>query len=82
MTRLVPMQYDSTTLARYVGLFQQVFPKSAGFSIAYLSWLYQQNPEGPAIGFDAWEGHDLVAHYACIPCRVELEGFATRAMLS
>jgi hypothetical protein len=82
MTRLVPMQYDSTTLACYVGLFQQVFPKSAGFSTAYLSWLYQQNPEGPAIGFDAWEGSDLVAHYACIPCSVELEGVATRAMLS
>lgn len=82
MTRLVPMQYDSTTLALYVGLFENAFPKSARFSVAYLSWLYQLNPEGLAIGFDAWEGDDLVAHYACIPCRVELEGVPSRAMLS
>ena len=82
MTRLVPMQYDSTTLARYVGLFKDAFPKNAGFSVTYLSWLYAQNPEGLAIGFDAWEGHDLVAHYACIPCMVELEGVPTRSMLS
>lgn len=82
MTRLMPMQYDSTTLALYVDLFGNAFPKSAGFSVTYLSWLYQQNPEGLAIGFDAWEGDDLVAHYACIPCRVELEGIPTRAMLS
>jgi len=82
MTRLVPMQYDSTTLARYVALFADAFPKSAGFSTTYLSWLYQQNPEGLAIGFDAWEGHNLVAHYACVPCMVELEGVPTRAMLS
>ena len=82
MTRLVPIQYGSTNLARYVGLFEQAFPKSAGFSATYLSWLYEQNPEGLAIGFDAWEGPDLVAHYACIPCMVELEGIPTRAMLS
>jgi GNAT superfamily N-acetyltransferase len=82
MTRFLPIQYDSTTLTRYVGLFEQAFPKSARFSTAYLSWLYQQNPDGMAIGFDAWEGRDLVAHYACIPCMVELEGVPTRAMLS
>lgn len=82
MTRLLPMQYDGSTLTRYVGLFGHAFPKRAGFSVAYLSWLYHLNPEGLAIGFDAWEGDELIAHYACIPCRVEFEGVPTRAMLS
>lgn len=82
MIHLRPMQHDDAALAHYVALFENVFPKSARFSETYLAWLYRANPEGLAIGFDAWQGDSLVAHYACIPCSVELEGGAARAMLS
>lgn len=80
--RFEPARYDRATLAQYVRLFESVFPQSARFSVAYLEWLYQANPDGLAIGFDAWEGETLAAHYACIPCSVEFEGQMIRAMLS
>jgi GNAT superfamily N-acetyltransferase len=82
MIHLLPMGHDAATLDQYVALFAQVFPKSANFSSAYLTWLYQANPDGLAIGFDAWAGGTLVAHYACIPCWVDLEGVPVLLMLS
>jgi hypothetical protein len=39
--------------------------------VDYLEWLYFENPNGPAIGFDAFDGDLLVAHYVCIPIWID-----------
>lgn len=78
-----PVQFDDDTLVSYVDLLTQCFPKAPTFTLKYLHWLYVKNPEGMAVGFDAWDGHKLVGHYVCIPCKVQFaEALEGRALLS
>uniref|UniRef100_A0A7C2NC31 GNAT family N-acetyltransferase n=1 Tax=Thermoanaerobaculum aquaticum TaxID=1312852 RepID=A0A7C2NC31_9BACT len=68
-------------LQEVVALLTTVWPK-AGFDLSYLRWLYRQNPVGVAIGFNAWYGSSLAAHYVVIPCRVIFDGGEVKAALS
>ncbi len=61
---------DSSRFNLYVELFLSVFPKFK-VNIEYLNWLYLENPLGSFVGFDAMENGKVVAHYACIPTRIE-----------
>jgi GNAT superfamily N-acetyltransferase len=45
------------------------FPQSK-INSAYLNWLYFSNPLGNVVGFNAFDGEVLAAHYACIPTRI------------
>jgi Acetyltransferase (GNAT) domain len=76
------IRFDAATLSQYVSLFSACFPKSANFNVAYLDWLYNKNPDGPAVGYDAWDGDRLVAHYACVPVKVAVAGQEVWALLS
>jgi hypothetical protein len=50
-------------------------------SIEYLKWLYFENPIGDVVGFDACDNGVVVAHYACIPTRVDsFEGLSLLAL--
>jgi GNAT superfamily N-acetyltransferase len=69
-------------LAHYARLFAACFPRATHLDEAYLDWLYAANPAGPVLGFDAWDGERLAAHYACIPVRVQWDGAPRRALLS
>jgi GNAT superfamily N-acetyltransferase len=80
--RFAPVQLDAPTLARYGALFATCFPQAAKFTPAYLDWLYLANPDGPALGFDAWDGEQLAAHYVCVPARAWLEGREAPVLLS
>ncbi len=82
MMTFLPVQYDAVALSTYAELFSRCFPKSAGFTVEYLDWLYCKNPDGLAIGFDAWDGERLAAHYVCVPAKVSLSGCDVNAMLS
>lgn len=82
MIQIRAMRHDTAALATYVRLFEEAFPLKAQFTVQYLDWLYNANPDGPAIGFNAWDGEVLAAHYVCIPSRVEIHGVQIRAMLS
>jgi len=77
-----PTQTSPQHLDAYSGLFQQCFPNASGLSPAYLKWLYVDNPEGGVVGFDAWEGDALAAHYVCIPAAASVNGQASRVLLS
>lgn len=80
--RIAPIQHDQATLARYGALFAACFPGTGKFTPDYLTWLYVANPDGPAVGFDAWDGERLAAHYVCIPARAWVEGKETLVLLS
>jgi GNAT superfamily N-acetyltransferase len=80
--RFAPVQLDPTTLACYGDLFAACFPGTDKFTPRYLDWLYLANPEGMALGYDAWEGERLAAHYACIPARAWVEGREVAVLLS
>jgi GNAT superfamily N-acetyltransferase len=73
---------DARALRDYAALMQTCFPHAAKFDETYLGWLYRDNPEGQAIGFDAVDAGRLAAHYVCLPTRVLLGGVVMNALLS
>lgn len=77
-----PIQHDAATLAQYGALFATCFPTTDKFTAAYLTWLYVDNPDGRAVGFDAWDGKRLAAHYVCVPARAWVEGKEVSVLLS
>ena len=77
-----PVRNDPATLAKYGALFAACFPGTDKFTPAYLDWLYVANPDGAAVGYDAWDGDRLAAHYVCVPARAWVEGQEVRVLLS
>jgi GNAT superfamily N-acetyltransferase len=77
-----PISFDGEAIRRYASLFAACFPVASRFNKAYLNWLYVSNPNGKAVGFDAWDGDVLAAHYVTIPLQGSLEGRETRFLLS
>jgi GNAT superfamily N-acetyltransferase len=64
-------------------LFRAAFPHSPYLRVPYLDWQYRRNPEGPAIGFEAFAPSGaLAAHYVCLPVTMTVEGSAQPALLS
>jgi GNAT superfamily N-acetyltransferase len=78
----VPIKFDAPSLAEYSALFTACFPDGGRFTTEYLSWLYRDNPDGRAFGFDARENGQLAAHYVCVPASVSLGGEPVRVLLS
>ena len=79
---LAPAGTDPALLDGYARLFARCFPGTTHLDARYLDWLYRENPCGTVVGFDAWEGATLAAHYVCIPVDAVLDGVAVRALLS
>lgn len=77
-----PIRFDPHTMAQYVALFAGCFPGVAKFTPDYLRWLYLDNPDGRALGFDAWDGERLAAHYVCVAARARLDGETVPVLLS
>ncbi len=82
MITFAPIGVDQGRLQRYQALFQTCFPHATKFTAAFLTWLYRDNPDGEAVGFDAFDGDRLAAHYVCIPARVRIGARLARALLS
>lgn len=82
MNDCTPIRFDSHMTAKYVDLFAQCFPSASKYNHDYLEWLYQRNPFGRAVGFDAWDGEILTAHYVGVPVDVKIDGRPARALLS
>ena len=68
-----------SALSAYSGLLSKSF-QSFKPTVAYLDWLYFENPRGSVFGYDAYDGETLVSHYACIPIRVST--FTHNSLLS
>lgn len=72
---------DDKELSLYATLMKQCFPGTSIFNLHYLKWLYRNNPDGEVIGYDAFDGAQLVAHHAFIPSAVQLYGKSVKALL-
>jgi GNAT superfamily N-acetyltransferase len=77
-----PIRFEQAAIAQYCALFKACFPGVDIFTPAYLQWLYVDNPDGHAVGFDAWEGERLAAHYVCVPATARINGVDGRVLLS
>lgn len=73
---------DPGALQQYADLFRACFPTAVHLDVHYLQWLYRDNPAGPVVGMDAWEGERLAAHYVCVPANAHLLGRDCRVLLS
>jgi GNAT superfamily N-acetyltransferase len=76
------VETSEAAIETYVQLFGHCFPKATHYSAAYLSWLYRENPAGLVVGFDAFDGNRLAAHYVCIPAPVFVYGVEKKSILS
>jgi GNAT superfamily N-acetyltransferase len=82
MINFSPIKFESETILKYLELFSECFPANAKFNINYLEWLYKKNPCGPALGYDAWDGEKLAAHYVVTPIDIHVDGLNVRGLLS
>lgn len=82
MINFLPIKFSESSLLEYVSLFAVCFPKSDKYNLDYLRWLYCENPAGPAVGFDAWDGEKLAAHYVCIPAHALVARSSVNVLLS
>jgi GNAT superfamily N-acetyltransferase len=82
MYQVRKIEFSERSFDDYNSLFAICFPKATKYQRQYLDWQYRLNPAGKALGFDAWAGDVLAAHYACIPVQISLEGKLVKALLS
>ena len=77
-----PLELSELEISNIITLLQECFPKSSKFSNDYLKWLYVDNPNGRAIGFNAYFNQELVGHYSCIPMLASISGENQKGLLS
>ena len=53
-------------LEQVTALLRRVWPSNRRFHLDYIEWLYRDNPNGPAIGYNAFCGGEVAAHYVVI----------------
>lgn len=80
--KLRPCSLEPSSTKAYQMLFEKCFPTAHHLTETYLNWLYGANPEGAVVGFDAFEGDQLAAHYACVPASAIISGKRQRGLLS
>ena len=77
-----PLELDAIGIARITDLLRCVFPDAQHFTEEVVQWQYTANPDGHAVGFNAWAGEVLAAHYVTIPLRAMVFGKEERGLLS
>lgn len=69
------------SLQKVVDLQNVVYEGKHIFTVKGFKQWYLNNPMGRVISFNAFYGEDLVAHYACIPYKMEIEGRVVMGLL-
>ncbi len=81
--RIEQVKVDRGALREAQKLLQLVFKEHADkFSFDYLKWQYADNPVGSIVGFNAYWGDKLAAHYVTMPIYMNIEGTKTLGVLS
>jgi GNAT superfamily N-acetyltransferase len=73
---------DDASIAQAAELLRHVFPRSAHFTDEAVRWQYRDNPDGHVVGFNAWLGEELAAHYVTIPLLARVNGREEKGLLS
>ncbi len=76
------LDLDDEGIRAITGLLRQVFPDALHFTEEVVRWEYTANPDGPAVGFNAWMGGELAGHYVTIPLLAKVNGREERGLLS
>lgn len=70
------------TIEDYLDLFRKSYGTNQKLTAEYLRWLYEDNPHGRAVGFDAFLDGGLAAHYVTIPRVYRVDGENVLGVLS
>jgi GNAT superfamily N-acetyltransferase len=73
---------DQASITNYASLLSTVFAKPDLFTPDYIKWQYLDNPDGTIVGFNAYEGDTLAAHYVTQPLQATIGGRRLRGLLS
>lgn len=81
--RIEQVRVDDASLQEILQLMLLAFVgHSEKFSIEYLKWQYADNPVGKIVGFNAYIGDVLAAHYVTMPIYMNISGKKTLGLLS
>lgn len=72
--RLLQFDDGDKSLQKVVDLQNLVYEGKHTFTTESFRRWYLKNPMGKVISFNAFYGDELVAHYACIPYKMEIDG--------
>ena len=73
---------DKGSIEGYSYLLSKVFNNPKLFNNEYLKWQYADNPDGPIVGFNAFSGDSLAAHYVTQPMQAVIDGQKKKGLLS
>jgi hypothetical protein len=76
-----PLEHSGAELEQVSALLRRVFPHAPHLTPAYLRWLYVENPEGRALGYNAFHEGRLVGHCAGQPLTARVHGDTLRGVL-
>lgn len=79
---LTPIDLTANGIAQTANFLTAVFGASTQFTPEFVDWEYNKNPVGTAVGFNAWAGNELAAHYVTQPIVAHLNGKKTKGLLS
>ena len=79
---LLPVATNDGDIAQIAALLREVFPTAKHFTEDALRWQYRDNPDGQVVGFNAWQGDELAAHYVTIPFQAKVNGKQEKGLLS
>ncbi len=69
-------------IQKYIDLYNTCFHDPIRFSFEYLSWLYEMNPSGVAIGVDAFHRDLIIGQVICVPGTYLLNGKHQKGLLA
>lgn len=76
-----PAGTSPAQLGAYSTLLNAVFATDK-FTPQAIAWRYRDNPAGPVVGADAWDGDRLAAHYVTCPLEAKIDGQLVRGLVS
>lgn len=79
---LRPVTVADADIEEMAALLRVVFPDARHFTEAVVRWQYRDNPDGQVVGFNAWHGAVLAAHYVTIPLIARINGTLEKGLLS
>ncbi|WP_271765495.1 GNAT family N-acetyltransferase [Aquimarina algiphila] len=78
----LPIQTDKTSIKEVTDLLRITFPHAKKYTEAFISWQYIDNPVGEMMGYNAYAGTTLAAHYALMPIKAKIFGKEEKGLLS
>lgn len=81
--RIEQVKVDKTSLQEILKLMHLAFDgHDEKFNLEYMRWQYADNPVGKILGFNAYMGDILAAHYVTMPIYMNINGQKTLGVLS